>query len=92
MAPDPLARAVLFLDAIDAGETRVVVRWADESRLRPDGAHAYSVRPISYAILTAKIDGRALSERFEGIDVDALKGAIARRPLSPLYRCDNQTR
>ena len=50
------------------------------------------MRPVSYAILTAKIDGRARSERFDAVDIAALKAAIAARPVSPLFRSDNLTR
>lgn len=83
-----------FLERIDDDSPRLVVRWADETRIMPEEEQerGFTVKPIAYAILTAKIDGEPVQERIEDITLDVIKKLVRDYPVQVLYRSDNLTR
>ena len=88
-----LDRLEALLASIDPEENRVVVRWAEESRVLPDSEdpRAFAVGPVAYVILTAKVDGTLVQERFDGVSIAQVRHLMGRYPLQPLFRSDNIT-
>lgn len=93
MSDESIERLEAFLEELDeALVDRVVVRWIDETRPVEEGESGYTVRPVSRATLTARVDDEVVRRTFDEIGYDDLRRLVDRYPFETLYRSDNVTR
>ena len=91
---DALAALEAFLDRVEAsGSERMIVRWVDESRPVPaEEGSGFAVRRVTRVTITAKLDGEAVQETFEGVTRPQVAVAVGTRPLDVHYISDNLNR
>ncbi|MEM1348481.1 MAG: hypothetical protein AAGI01_08005 [Myxococcota bacterium] len=81
-----------FLKSIDDTDGRVIVRWADESRITPEGDSGFTVRNVTYAVLTGRVGGSPQQRTIHDIDLETIKRAVRKLGLHAMYVSDNITR
>jgi hypothetical protein len=94
----PIEQLRRFVERIDPDAPRLVVRWADESRITPEedasssAGMGFRVKPVAYATLTARHNGEPVQTTIEGLRIKEIKEELAHDRLEVLYRSDNITR